>query len=99
LRENALPLLGEEKRAAERREKPGFGFGFVTELMAFGSSDIEGVLGQIPRVRLGAGQAHGEAVKRLVVFAYERFELFGGMVWMHDLCKIALVKNPREIFS
>jgi hypothetical protein len=67
--------------------------------MAFGRPDIEGVLGQIASVGFGAGQAHGETVKRLIMIGYERFELFGGMVRMHGLSEIVLVENPGEIFS
>src|SRR4051812_21690562 len=73
-----------EKSPAQRGEQPGFAFGLVAELMAFGGPDVEGVLGEIASVGFRASQTHSKAEESFVVGGYEGFKLFGCMVRVHS---------------
>ncbi|MEI9963135.1 MAG: hypothetical protein WDM76_19095 [Limisphaerales bacterium] len=56
-------------------EEPGFHFGCVAQLMSLVRPDAKGLLHKVAGIRLVAGEAEGELIKRLVVTTHQIFEI------------------------
>src|ERR1051325_2485721 len=56
-------------------EEPGFHFGAIVELVAFGGPDVEGLLGEVAGVSFAASEAVGEAVEGFVMARNDLFEI------------------------
>ena len=64
-----------EKFAVEGGEQPGFHFGCVAQLVAFGRPDAKSLLRQVAGIRLVARQAEGELIQRLVITGHQTFKI------------------------
>jgi len=74
MREAGLLAPEAKKLPVKRGEEPGFHFGDIAQLVAFGGPDAKGLLGEITGIRLIADQAEREAIKRLVILGHQMFE-------------------------
>jgi len=72
-----LPSARTEKFAVKRGKQPGFHFGSVPQLVAFGRPNAKGLLCEITGVSFVPRETEGKLVKRLVITSHQRLKLHG----------------------
>ena len=77
MREANLPTPRFKKLTVQGGEKPRLHFVRVAQLVALRGPYVERLLRQIARVGLGAGQAEGKLIQRLVVASHQTFKIPG----------------------
>src|SRR5258708_9538656 len=92
MRKPPCPSADIQELPVQDGEQPRLDLAAVPQLVPFGRTDIEWLLGKIARVCLSARQAEGKSVQRLIVLGHYLFKI----IRRHHAIPLALFDTPSS---